>query len=59
MIGTHWLGAKERSDGGNLLFIDRTPTLRFPDGLHVWIDAVDGQARVAVFTQFMQARRTA
>lgn len=49
------LGAKERSDGGNLLFIDRTPTLRFPDGLHVWIDAVDGQARVAMYSRSVYA----
>lgn len=51
------LGAKERSDGGNLLFIDRTPTLRFPDGLHVWIDAVDDHARVAMFSRSFYARR--
>ena len=49
------LGAKERSDGDNLLFIDRTPTLRFPDGIHVWIDAVDGQARVAMYSRSVYA----
>ena len=56
-LALNGLGAKERSDGGNLLFIDRTPTLRFPDGLHVWIDAVDDRTRVAMFSRSFYARR--
>ena len=54
-LAVNVLGAKERSDGGNLLFIDRTPTLRFPDGLHVWVDQVDDGARVAMYSRSVYA----
>ncbi len=50
-IALHDLEATERSYGGNLLFICRSPMLRLPDGLHVWIDCVDKQSRVALFSR--------